>query len=436
MPPATSQRRGSIATDTNRRQSGRQPRTSRSGPVNYYARPYGSLGGPVDEPQEQEPPGFFPAITYFADAITALPKEVQRHVSLMKEVEAKVYGPTEALKSLSSRILQLPTPPPRHSDPSTQGLLSLTASNSATASLAGSVINGTAPTVDVRMSDGLDGADSHVDEQAELVRRSHFRDLRQLIGNMIVNLDEKNNVMAEANRVLAQQLSRMDSVMPHVEGEISEEARLGSLTHWAYAENRVKKQPAPVNDRARRDVAATTNLAAAAAAVHDNDIAAARGGTTREGKKSRNNHHVDSDFDDKPATKRGAPATKARREATEQKATGLGITNGASAIAPAKRRKVEKATAAPAMERSASNLKNGRGGNTTPRGTPTAEPVKQRKKPGPAPGFVPVKKRYAIIMTIRTFDNPLISPLTVKPPLPPPPATLVQIPPPMLLHLF
>lgn len=401
MPPASTVRKSSVATDNNRRQSGRQARTSTSRPINYYARPYGSQSGPVDEPAEADPPGFFPAITYFADAVTALPKEVQRHVSLMKEVEAKVHGPTEALTTLSDRILRMPTPPPRQDESpahaNIHGLLSFTANNSTTASLAGSLINGHAPGPESRVSDVLDAADTHMSEQAEQAdreRRNQFRDLRQLIGTMIVNLDEKNNVMAEANRVLAQQLSRMDSVMPYVENEVSEEARFGSLTHWAYADNRIKKTTAPaVNERARRDVAATTNLAAAAAAVHDNDIAAARGQATREAKKTRN-HNLDSDFDDKPAmaTKRPAPS-KSRKEAQEAKATGLGITNSASAVAPSKRRKVEKATA-PAMERSASNLKNGRGANTTPRSTPQAEPVKQKKKPGPAPGFVPVKKRY------------------------------------------
>ncbi|KAL1297237.1 hypothetical protein AAFC00_004799 [Neodothiora populina] len=427
MPPAASARKGSTATDTNRRQSGRQPRTSTSRPINYYARPYGSLSGPVDEPQEQDPPGFFPAITYFADAVSALPKEVQRHVSLMKEVEAKVYGPTEALKTLSANILALPAPPRRNADPSTQGLLSFTASNSATASLNGSVINGIAPNPD-RVSDVLDAANSRIDQQADLARRSNVRDLRHLIGNMIVNLDEKNNVMAEANRVLSQQLSRMDSVMPHVEAEISEEARLGSLTHWAYAENRVKKQPAPAHERARRDVAATSNLAAAAAAVHDNDIAAARGQATRESKKSKHHHHhhhhnnnnnnnnnnnhhhhAESDFDDKPVQKRAAPA-KARKEAADGKVAGLGITEGA----PAKRRKVDK-VATPAMERSASALKNGRGGNTTPRSTPQAEPAaKQKKKPGPAPGFVPVKKRNQAAAALNSGDN---SPVVASSPL-------------------
>lgn len=390
MPPTSNVRKSSIATDANRRQSGRQARTSTSRPFNYYARPYGSQSGPVDEPVEADPPGFFPAITYFTDAITALPKETQRHISLMKEVEAKVYGPTDALTTLSTHILKLPTPPPRYNQYSAQGLLSFTANNSATASLAGSLINGHAPNLDSRVSDVLEGAKEHMteeQEQADLQRRSQFRDLRQLIGTMLVNLDEKNNVMAEANRLLAQQLSRMDSVMPHVENEFSDEARFGSGTHWAYADNRVKKQTAPAaNERARRDVAATTNLAAAAAAVHDNDIAAARGQATRESKKTRN-QHVDSDFDDRP-TKRAAP-TKRKEALDMSKATGLGITNGNP---NPKRRKVEKATA-PAMERSASNLKNGRAGNTTPRSTPQAEPVKQRKKPGPAPGFVPVKKR-------------------------------------------
>ncbi|KAI4725590.1 hypothetical protein E4T49_06690 [Aureobasidium sp. EXF-10728] len=406
MPPTSSVRKASVATtDTNtgRRQSARQPRTSTSRPINYYARSFGQLDN--HDHQDPDPPGFFPAVQYFADSIAALPREVQRHITLMKEVEAKVYGPTEALKFLTSSILNKPAPLSRN-QPSSPRLLSFTAPPSATASVAGSVVNGNQPTTfDQRAQDDLE---SQQDEHADHARRSEFHSLRHVIGNMITNLDEKNVVMAEANRALAQQLARLDSVLPHIENEISEESRLGSLTHWAYQDNRAKKQTTTSqNERNRRDVAATSSLAAAAAAVHDQDIAAARGEARRETKKTSRAQAIDSDFDDRP-TKRGQTAKSRKNADLEPKASGLGIANGTANAATTKRRKVEKAAAvagAPAMERSASNMstvaKAARGaGNTTPRSTPAVEATKKKGKPGPAPGTGAGKKRNAVLNQI------------------------------------
>ncbi|KAK8215273.1 hypothetical protein M8818_001894 [Zalaria obscura] len=394
MPPTSAARKAQQAQEPNRRTSIRQARTTNTRPQNYYARPFGSFGAPVDEPVDDSPPGFFPAIQYFTDAVTALPKEVMAHFTLMKEVEAKIHGPTQALARLSETILKMPVPPRRNQQPSAQALLSFTATNSANTSTNGSVINGSMPVLPPQQaSDGLEPPTSvpQIDGQADLARRHAFQDLRVVVHNMIANLDEKNVVMAEANRALAQQLARVDHVIPHVEGEISEEARFGSLSHWAYADNRLKKQAQPAaHERSRRDVAATNSLAAAAAAMHDADIAAARGEPRREAKKSR--HHVDSDFDDK-APKRPGPG-KGRKAADALEPKGLGITNGA--VQPAKRRKTEKAmAAAPAMERQLSGLKSGRGGKGSPRSTPAAETAKKKagNTKATAPVVLPAKKR-------------------------------------------
>ena len=44
--------------------------------------------------------GFYPALTHFTDAITALPREFRRHNSLLKEVDAKAWA-------LEDNLLQL-----------------------------------------------------------------------------------------------------------------------------------------------------------------------------------------------------------------------------------------------------------------------------------------------------------------------------------------
>ena len=45
-------------------------------------------------------PGFFPALTHFTGAVDAFPKEVIKHFSMFKEVEAKLHDPEFMLKEL------------------------------------------------------------------------------------------------------------------------------------------------------------------------------------------------------------------------------------------------------------------------------------------------------------------------------------------------
>lgn len=226
-----------------RHSSGRSARNSVVRPANYYAR----------HDATEPPPGFFPAVQHFTDSIAAVPKEVMRHMTLLKEVEAKLYGPTQALSRLVDTIDAMPFSR-RARQPSRQDLLCYTANNSAAGSIDGSVSMPDAPTA----------------EEYDMPRRQEFHNLRMVITGILGNMDEKNVCLAEANRTLDRQLERVKAVLPHVESEISEEARLGSLNHWAYADKK------PEVESARRNVAATNSLAAAAASVHESDIAAAR----------------------------------------------------------------------------------------------------------------------------------------------------------------
>ena len=324
-----------------------------------------------------------------------------RHFTLMKEVEAKVYGPTQAMTQTTDKIMSMPVPPRRGRQPSRQALLSFTANNSSAATSANpSVLNGVTPAAANQSSDIDDHMSQipHFDPQADMARRQEFHNLRMVIQSILINLDEKNVCLAEANRTLDRQLVRVDEAIPHVESEISEEARLGSLTHWAYADNRIKNKAGPTTaERARRDVAATNSLAAAAATVHEGDIAAARTEARKEAKKSRA-QHVDSEFEDKTTSKKG-PAVKGRKAAEpSSSARGLGIVNGpAATVQPTKRRKVEKEGGA-AMERTMSGThKTNRAAKEPPRSTPQADPPK--KKANKAPPVPPlVKKRYAHTM--------------------------------------
>ena len=156
------------------------------------------------------------------------------------------------------------------------------------------------------------------------------------------------------------------------------------MTHWAYSDNRQKKQIAGTAAN-RRDMAATNSLVAAASAIHESDIAQARRDATRENArekhKGRSKEQIDSDFDDKPK-KTHAKVAKSKAAAGPAGAAGLGISANGE---PVKKRKVDKGLAAPVMDRSMSS-KGAKAAKDTPRSTPNAETGKKIKaKPAPLP---------------------------------------------------
>ena len=135
--------------------------------------------------------------------------------------------------------------------------------------------------------------------------------------------------MLTAMEGLDKQLARCDSSFPYIANEVSEEARLGSKTHWAYRDRTADKKATIAAERTRH---ATTHLASTAA-IQDAEGAAARSEVRREAlaaRKQRNNH-VDSDFDDRAAhatTKKTMAGNKGRKaaETLPSNVTGLGIT--------------------------------------------------------------------------------------------------------------
>lgn len=420
MPPPAAIRKASVlsssgdpsnSNNVRRTNSGRAVRTNTTRPTNYYARNYAHDGAEATA-DDSAPAGFFPAITFFTDAVTALPKEVMRQFTLMKEVEAKVHGPNEQLAEAVDALLEHPVP--RRNDNANGahgGMLSFTAANSAIGSANVSLVNGVPPygaSGQNSVAGSTNGEESIQDNEADLDRRKQYHALRMITHNLLANLDEKNVVLTEANRVLNLQMSRLDSVMPHVEEEIPEEARLGSMTHWAYSDNRLKVKPMPpvANERNRRDVALTNSLAAAANAVHETEIAAARRDAIKEtGKektgRGKNKEQIDSEFEERP--KKGAGKVgrgKAAAAAAAASATGLGIsTNGE----PTKRRKVDKAAGATGMERQASS--KGKAAKETPRSTPAAEPAKKTAKAKGAPPPPPKRKAVSSAQTTPALAN-------------------------------
>ena len=277
-------------------------------------------------------PGFFPGITYFTDATIALPKEMIRHFTLLKEVDAKIFGPEEHLKRLIATI-----------------------------------------------------PNSTANDPTDRARREHFLAGRITMNEMLGSLDEKNHVISTANESLSKWLARCESAWPLIEQEISEEARWGRLDHWAYTDRSVDKKPAANPERTtRRGELASASAAAAAAAAAEAEAASLRG-DTRVGKGHRRgaqatNHDAETD----PHGKK-AQSHKRKPHDNTAAASGAGLGISQAGTQGHKKRKIEKppplaADTGLTMERSLSGVfgKGGRAAPGSPRDTTAASTSKKR----------------------------------------------------------
>ena len=196
------------------------------------------------------------------------------------------------------------------------------------------------------------------------------------MGATLAILDEKNHVMNTAMDALDRQLRRCESSFSCIDDEISEEARYGSLTHWAYTDKAGEKKSILVGERTRR----SQNIQDAKEA----EGAAMRSDLRREAMKSNKvrNQHLDSDFDDnKIAGKRGPTGAKGRRIAESTygaNGVGLGITS--TTAPPSKRRKTEKAAMSSVpMERAMTSVYGSNVGGVKGREPPTADLKKKSR---------------------------------------------------------
>ncbi|KAH8730898.1 PHD finger domain-containing protein [Phaeosphaeriaceae sp. PMI808] len=379
------------------RTSTRQGRTT-GRPTNYYARNFAgrlAASGLEQTPEaSNSAPGFLPALTHFTAAVDALPKEMIKHFSMFKEVEAKLHDPEQMLKHLFDEIAQLPT--------TTKGQLRNGKDNIGAPEGNSSLV-----------FDAL----SPEEEQTVVRKRQLFYRVRMLLAQIIPTLDEKHVVLQATKVTKDKGLMRMHHSYSQLDREISDEARYGSLTHWAYADKEERKKGGTNHERQRREVAAANNLAAAAQHVLEVDSIAAKSEARREAmlaKRSRH-HQADSDFDDRPAKKpQKRKPLPADVSASDNRNTGLGISNNNTG--PHKRKKTEKALAAaapaaPPMERSLSGtLKVAGGGGGGGRGeSPRATPVVEngtapKRKPRAAPA--PAQRKHQL----PPYSPPLASP--------------------------
>ncbi|GAT25874.1 PHD finger domain protein [Aspergillus luchuensis] len=316
------------------RQSTRQTRTNPSRTSKTLGRSSFAYGhGSMADTQSATPVahGFYPALTHFTDAITALPREFRRHNSLLKEVDAKAWALEDnLLQLLRSASESQPVPYPSTPIP---------------------------------------------ESQESKDRRILFHRVRHTLTDLMMTADEKNHVISNANDELDRQLTRLDSIFPFIAGEISDEARLGSLTHWAYTNRNAPKTT--TNERPRREAASTKELAHA---IHEAE-AASRSEARREAVIARRQRrtHADSDLDDvRAGGARKGQSSKSRGGAGAGDQAGHGQGNTGSG--QAKRRKVERPApveAGAAMERTASSASTSRQAASKD----PAEATKKRRAP-------------------------------------------------------
>lgn len=321
-------------TASNRRQPVRQTRTNPARTASNLVSAQGGASAQTPDNEQNVNPGFFPALTHYTDAITALPKEMIRHNTMLKEVDAKIFGPEAQLAELVNFALKTPIPPRKKT--STVQARDSSISNPTSSSNALPL-----PMDGQSRSETPSQANIQDPSDPAYSRRLQFQNIRSTLFGMLATLDEKNHVINTAIDCLEKQQKRCNSSFPHIEDEISEEARLGSLTHWAYTDKAAEKKGIIAGERTRR---AANN----AAAIHEAEVAALRSESRREAlasKKSRN-QHLDSDFDDGRTVGKKAQASGKGRKAVDAgngNGIGLGIVNGAAP--PTKRRKIEKAPA-------------------------------------------------------------------------------------------
>jgi ditrans,polycis-polyprenyl diphosphate synthase len=344
------------------------PRTSSLNRVNPLA----------SAPAPEQPINILPGVTHFADAITALPKELVRHFTLLKEVDAKIFAPEAALFELLNQALNTPAPDlTRPFNDVANTTASVDAPANAQNSTAG-VGNPPAPPSGAALSS--------VWHPATIPRRTLFRDTALKIQGMLVSMEEKNHLIATANDALQKQLSRIEDIWPHLEAEFSDEAKWGSTTHWAYLENRQAKANDKQVERSRREGAASLSAAAQQLA----EEAAARSNDRKQAlaaKKNSKNQTNEADGDKAQDTGKRTQGGKARKPLPDSGPVGLGISNPApSASAPAnKRRKVEaaKPNGGTPTERAMSTVFNNatsKGKTTSPRETPAPESGNKKRK--------------------------------------------------------
>lgn len=212
------------SSSTSRRQPLRQARTQPRKLASSRAAVNGVNGG-NDTSSHLPPTKFYPALTAFTDALDALPPETIRHLTLLREVDAKACIPEAHLRELIDSIELLPAADDPYSlDPAFEELRKLEDSDFLHTNKAAELL------AQLEKEDIKDGTIAGEPE----TRRARAAQIRTQLQELLVTQDEKIHVVTTANEALQKILSRIEQTFAYVEVEIPSVYRLGNTEHWAY----------------------------------------------------------------------------------------------------------------------------------------------------------------------------------------------------------
>ncbi|KAK6332717.1 hypothetical protein TWF696_002741 [Orbilia brochopaga] len=208
----------------------------------------------------RRPAQFYPGLAAFTDAIEAVPQETIRHFTLLREVDAKASGPEDLLRSYIRQALpaaHLTDNPGPAADP----LRNLLHAH-----------NRDGHDEDILNANNV--PDGEADEQS---RQSRLRQIRVLISDLLLTLDEKIHVISTASEALSKHMTRIDDAYDTVVHEVDSVIRRGNPAHWAYSNSILEElgipksngsehshlQPSHTNPHAHAEVEHGTNVGAA-----------------------------------------------------------------------------------------------------------------------------------------------------------------------------
>lgn len=242
-----------MATNKSRSQPARQARTNpirRPGALpSRSAQP----GNPLPSPSAET--DSFPALVAFTDALEALPAEIVRNFTLLREVDAKAYHPEDQLRGFINRARELPAGNPGAYDAAIEFLQKQEEL-------------GRVRDECFRLGEPLPQECEFIVENVHEVagqypetRRSRLQQVRMKVADLLPTMDEKIHVISTTCETLQKHLERLEDSFRGIQQEIPELHRLGNLEHWAY------KPIPPRGTLAARAAAERAALAQAAAAA-------------------------------------------------------------------------------------------------------------------------------------------------------------------------
>ncbi|KAI5821395.1 hypothetical protein BZA77DRAFT_299436 [Pyronema omphalodes] len=205
------------------------------------------------------PDKFYSCLHAFTDAIDALPSEIIRHFTLLREVDAKACLPEYHLRTLIDTLDRLPAPAdPYEFDAALEALKQLDElrrrrDNDPTFQHNAEQVELLAELEKIEAAEALLGPNCRTILGQPETRRAKCHQIRGQIQDILGTQEEKVHVIGTAVEALNKQMSRVDHAFAYTETEIPQIYRLGNPNHWAYMEPMKKGTAAQIAREKQRE---------------------------------------------------------------------------------------------------------------------------------------------------------------------------------------